>query len=234
MLLTKKIDKKNKQIFIFLIDMFFEIYKENKNIYKKVLEPMLEEKSHSFGFKPLSNLEYFFSKKIDDLFDFELEGKGLFYDYYYGFSSNITKKELIKKLLNDDNSLLYKGDLFYNKCFKTYIEVLKELDKIDYKYGNFFAMLLDENKENSKSMKYNFSIIYNLKQKYIELGEKILLPELHDFKSEGYKNYGGWIYWFCIENEFGNKKLYINHENKRYKVNNINGFLKVLKKIENK
>lgn len=210
---------KSKKLFLFILELNNKINKESENIYRTLLKKYLQETSHSFGFKPYSELSDYIVKQIEKIHN------NCDYSYYlYDSCKKKSVKQLFKKLQQD------------NDLTKEYLililNVLKKLSILDLEMGKHYAMLLEENIDCSKTQKFNCVFTFKLIKYIIDYMEQQIYSNLHNLNSEEYKNYGGLFYWFCFENDFGKKQLILQMNFKKQKIKNNIDFIKWLIKFE--
>jgi len=198
-----------------LWNVFIDLNKESKKIYQKFYEPFLQEQSHSFGFKPLTDIYDYMLTILDKETNYEDISYILLEQKYN------QKKYFIKECQKIDIMII----------FSLIIKVIQKIEISAHKMGKLFQSNLEFISEDTAL--YSFKPLYDLKDKIIkELDTKVFLEE-NGLKSEkDYDFLNGMIYWYCIENEYGKKNLSIYINQKEFKINNEKKLLTILKNLK--
>lgn len=219
----KKLKKKNNSTK--LLFALFEIYEKLENESKKMysfLSKFLQEESHSFGFKPFSNINSYILSELNKIYETD-SFEYVFYELNTGKQNSKTKYYLVSKqidiTIDKENELL-----------ELYINILQKLSKDDLKIGKEFSLLITDLKDDlafHSLLPFNDMIHYMLNKIEIEI-----YPEINYIDTEGWKNYGGWFYWFCIENEYGKRNLSVEYNNMITNIGTIDKFIKFIKNLK--
>lgn len=198
---------KSNQLYYFLLELNLKLNKDSEIIYKKI-QPLLQEDSHSFGFKLFSQL----SEEIIDNISKIHQNKDLEYLYYESYQS-LSINELFLKTKQDKD--------LTKKYLKLIIDIIKIIYEKDLNLGKLFSLFLTDLQNDPA--KHSFIYTDNL-IKYIE--HNLDLKIFNDFNQIETEedSYLGIFYWFFAENNFGDKKLKIDN----IEINSIDSFLNYL------
>jgi hypothetical protein len=202
---------KSNSLYYFLLELNLKLNKDSELIYSK-LQPLLQEDSHSFGFKLFSQLSEEIINGINDIH----QNKDLEYLYYESYQS-ISVNDLFLKTKQNKN------------LTKKYLELIIKISKIlyskDLELGKIFSLFLTDLQ--SDPAKHSFLYTDNI-IKYIEYNLDLkIFKDFNKIEKEE-DSYLGIFYWFFAENNFGEKKLKIHN----LKIESTEIFLNYLK--ENK
>ncbi len=218
---------RSKDLYVLLIKLNILLNRESENVYN-LLSKYLQEQSHSFGFKPFSDLSEELVLGVD-LINNNENFQNTMYEY-----QNLQYSEDEKYILNQ----------IYNKKIDKTEELLtlilnlnKKLYDLDKSLGKDFSLFLTENLDCSEKTLFSFSYT----NKIIEFLENELdinvYSDINYVDSyENKKDVMGWFYWFCCENNFGTKELQVISSNEKinnYKINNYETFFELIKEEEN-
>jgi hypothetical protein len=216
---------KNKELLKFILEIYFKLEKESSFIYKTILEPLLQETSHSFGFKPYSDLNNYIIEEIERIHKNEDFSYYLFNQVSRKKSYKIIYKEIKNNEKNEDKT----------EYLNLILNILKQLYIISEKTSYLFAHTLSENEDNV-SQKFGLSNT----DKIIEFIENKLEQEIflsihggkEGIEEQSYIDYRGFFFWFCFENKFGKKRLGIEVNDKKIIIKNNKDFIKLLLILE--
>lgn len=232
----EKFELKNRssKLLLFCLEINDKLNKTSKKIYKNLLEDLLSEQSHSFGFKKFDELSTYIIDKIDEIY----ETTSMSY-YIYEFEI-MTKK---------DYKQIY--ELFYTEEFKKLdktkellfliTEVTRRLYKIESDIGKLFSLYLTDERESPGGFSFypaNKLIGYIERKLDLEIYADVNnFEELKD-ENDYYDPVYGIFYWFFFENEFGKKELEItmfskNQEEKSIKIKELNDLIEYIIYEEN-
>lgn len=226
----------NKKLLIFIMRFSYRIQVRSNTVYNK-LKPLLQEDSHSFGFKPLSDIEANIIYTLDKIYStyfFEYNRwetnlpfkdatnivNNLFLPEYINFEQNTNNKET--KDLNEFKQLIF-----------LILDIYELLFYSSLKNGELFKCFIPDIKEENKE--FHFEPIEELLKTSISKLEKKTFKKLHE-EEDVYEYYGGWFYWFIYENKFGKKELSVSLNENEFFIKNkedfINLILNLLKEVD--
>lgn len=184
-----------KKLLIFLFELLESMNNESKNMYE-FLSQFLSEKSHSFGFKPLDNLESKIINKLDFIYKYEIS----YYKYekFYSWNDFIINIEHFLNL-NQNQSF---------KIFNLIIEIFEDLEKESFSNGKLFSTLTEE-EDVSPSMLFDFQPIYKLRDKFIIKFDRIMIGNINGSEHKEYCDDYGIIYNFLLRGTFLHKNKFI-------------------------
>lgn len=190
---------KTKELYELIID--FNEYLDNKSTeVAKILLPLLQEESHAFGFKVFTDASLSLVNNVDKINNSSLF-EYLSYEKYFRTSRDLIKEELLKEFTADKTKEL----------LILLIDTIELLHKEEMKLGKIFSMFLSENQDSASLQSFhplNETIEWLIKRLETEVFLEIHKNEI---ESGVYKDYLGFIYWYCFENNFGKKGLEINN-----------------------
>jgi len=178
-----------KELFLFINLILKKLNEESENLYKNQLNPLLQEDSYSFGFKPFTNLSDYILDELSNIYNNEI-----IYDYMFDslISINIKNNDknydikllneedlynflnysLINHLKSDDYQIIDSNGInklickeFFNKTEELIdlLEIImKKLTKIEYELGEKFKLMLTDLQEDTA--KSSFFPAYKIKE----------------------------------------------------------------------
>lgn len=156
----------------FLIEIIEKCDESSNKVYEKI-GPLLQEQSHSFGFKFFADLSLFIIEEIERIND----DKELSYLY---FEKNIRDKKQLSSIMGD----------FEKDYLKLIFTIVEKIQKEDLILGKLFSLFLVDEQENIGD--HSFLYTDNL-LKFIE--EKLDL-EIYKNTELGFEEYGVFYYIF--------------------------------------
>jgi len=193
--------KQSKELFLFLLLLNRKLNEVSNDIYDNLLKDLLQEQSHSFGFKPLSDISDYLEEEIyklykenDIFFEYIQTGEGNIYfqENHKEINVKIMNEEQLFNILNfcyidnlskEDYSLREVQDYFIleniepidftSELFIILENVVKKLKEIEYKLGNQFRLLLTDLKDDTAL--HSFNPIYNIKEFIYVYVDKFML-----------------------------------------------------------
>lgn len=173
----------------------------NKNTYE-FLSQFLTEPSHSFGFKPLDDLEEKVLDKLKIIYDSSEEFEYLKYEQFMSFkeiSKNVNKLDIFNK----DRTF---------EIFNLIIELFEDLDEISRKNGKLFSTLIEDD-DISPNILFDFQPIYKVRDKLIIRFDRKMIPDINGVNEEYYEDDYGIMYNFLIRNFFDSKCITLDNKN---------------------
>lgn len=198
---------KSEKLYYFLLELNLKLNQDSEKIYKKI-QPLLQEDSHSFGFKLFSQLSEEIINNINKIHENE-ELEHLYYENYQSLSI----QELFFKTKQNKN--------LTKEYLSLIINIIRTLYKKDLELGKLFSLFLTDLQQDPA--KHSFIYTDNL-IKYIEYNLDLkIFNDFNQIEKEE-DSYLGIFYWFFSENNFGDKKLKIDNK----EINSIESFLNYL------
>lgn len=259
----KEKQEQQKKIFCMLLEMERTLTNKSKEIYETQLAPYLQETSHSFGFKPFTDISEYILKQIskmyelneDIIYDYLFEGKVKIY-----FNEDDKKEFIIKndeelyelvnilnignqdfKSVKKDGYETLKSNKYLEKqkeMFTIVQNVVKKLNDVDYEIGNKYRDNLTF--QHSDIADYSYKPAYEMKEIiYKKMDCEILLKEnkwetLSEKEIEELFNEGsGLFYFYCEQSEFGDNEVSFYEQEEKIVIKNLS-FNDVILEIEEK
>lgn len=227
-----------KKLFIDILYFYKLISIKSNHIYKTILEPLLEEESHSFGFKPFAKLNNYIITELESIYHL---------DYISEF---ILDKELYI-YINDENErtkITKPADLFTfivsnnntdntEKLFLLITNIITQLSIIEKKIGKLYKPYVTNPESNEDIF---FQPAFKLIQEICNI-----IDTTHFSKINGYNNlskneiediekeYGGLFYNYSFFSSYGKEKCNLVINNKTITINSFNHLLEEFKKYNN-
>lgn len=201
---------RKKELIGFIVDTLSYLERESKNTYD-ILEPFLQESSHSFGFSPFAKAHEKFVNGIDQLLNME-EASYLYYENF----GEISKEGIYERLIE--------FEIKTEDLLKLIFSIMKDLYEENHRIGKIFSLFIVDLFEDPA--KHCFKPIDDI-LKYMEDNlDFYIFKELNEGASEG------WIYWFLVENEYGKREFKTSYNGVEYLINNEETFLMFLEELE--
>lgn len=208
--------QEKKDLLRFVLEFREELNKESMD-NANILIDLLQEKSHAFGLESFANAEDMLVDNLDNIFETELFAH-CFYETKFdinktydmldeiNFFQNTKKDKVLNLILNVLNFLLYE----------------------EKRVGKIISLLLTDHADDPAIQ--SFRPINDIVYWAIEELETKVFYEIHKdiIGTDVYENYLGWFYWFCFENDFGEKSLSIELNGETKKICNNYDFINLI------
>lgn len=187
-----------------LLKFIFDLLEENNKVGNKVynfLSQYLTEESHSFGFKPLDDLELEILTKLDNLYQNDVT----YYKYerFYSFKKMKNKSNFFIKLHKKSHT---------KELFFIIVDTFNKLEKISKTHGKAFSKFT-EDEDISPSILFDFQPIYRLMDKFILKFDREVIGNINGVDCVEYRDDYGIMYNYILSKIIINgKKIENKHQ----------------------